>query len=111
MSTTRVTDGATKGTTQAEDLASELRATRAALKAATDVLRASLEPRPRLLTVEQVGQALQVSKSTICKLIREGLFPEPMKVAGLSRWRRKDIDLYVDRRGQWGVGKWGRSRG
>ena len=101
----------TERATEPDDLASELRATRAALEAVTDVLRASLEPRPRLLTVEQVGQALQVSKSTICKLIREGLFPGPMKVAGLSRWRQKDLTLYVDRRGQWGVGERGRSRG
>lgn len=105
-----MTDRATRETTGPEDLALELRATRGALEAATDVLRASLEPRPRLLTVEQVGQALQISKSTICKLIREGLFPEPMKVAGLSRWRQKDLALYVDRRGQWGVGKRRRSR-
>lgn len=104
-----MTDRATKETTEPDDSASALQANTAALEAVTDVLRASLEPRPRLLTVEQVGQALQVSKSTICKLIREGLFPEPMKVAGLSRWRRKDIALYVARKGIWLLNKRPRS--
>ena len=96
-----MTDRATKATSEPDDSASALRANTAALESLTDLVRDSLSPPPALLTVEEVGRELRVSKRTVWKLVKAGSFPEPLKVAGLTRWRRSDVALYIDRRGVW----------
>ncbi len=96
-----MTDRATKGTTEPDDSASALQANTAALGILTDLVRDSLSPPPALLTVEEVARELRVSKRTIWKLTRAGSFPQPVRIAGLTRWKRADVRLYIDRRGVW----------
>ncbi len=99
---------ATKETTEPDDSASALQANTAALEILTDLVRDSLSPPPALLTVEEVARELAVSKRTVWKLVKAGAFPQRLKIAGLTRWRRADIALYIDRGGLWPVTKWRR---
>ena len=92
-----MTDQGTKrpAGTEPGDLASALRANTQALGILTEVVRDTLSPPPALLTVEEAARELRVSKRTVWKLLKAGSFPEPVKVAGLTRWRRRDLDVYV----------------
>lgn len=47
------------------------------------------------LSVEQVAARYNVSKDTIWRWSREGNFPKPMKLGGMtSRWRLQDIEAW-----------------
>jgi excisionase family DNA binding protein len=49
-----------------------------------------------LLTLRDVCQRLKLSAPTVYALIREGRFPEPIKVRPqTSRWASQDIEDYI----------------
>jgi len=56
---------------------------------------ADIDAIKRLLTVEQVGKQLQVSRYTIWRLCRDGKFPSPVQVGSRRRWRQIDIDAWT----------------
>lgn len=52
----------------------------------------------RLLTVQNVARMLNVSVSTVRRLVREGKLPKPRKLTeGTSRWFPGDVKLYLYR--------------
>lgn len=56
-----------------------------------------LQPRIRLLTLEQASHQLAISKRTLERLIVGGEFPRPLKIGRSSRVRSEDVDTYLDR--------------
>lgn len=52
--------------------------------------------RPLTLDIKQVAQLLGLSKRTVYRLLDAGQIPKPMKLGNATRWRRKDIELFVE---------------
>ena len=50
---------------------------------------------PVLWDVRKVAEHLGVGVSTIWRWKSLGHIPEPMKIGGLVRWRREDIERFV----------------
>ena len=52
---------------------------------------------PRLLKSREVCEMLGISKSTLHRMVRRGLFPRPLKPSpGTSRWPRQVVDDYIE---------------
>ena len=55
-----------------------------------------MEKNDRLLRLEEVGARCGISRSTIYRLMREGDFPEPIKVGERAvRWLESEMDRWV----------------
>ena len=53
----------------------------------------------RLLTCRQVQRVCGLSKSTLYRLMRTGVFPEPLKIGPKAiRWRADEIQEWVESR-------------
>jgi excisionase family DNA binding protein len=52
--------------------------------------------RPLTLDVKQVAHLLSVSRRTVYRLLDAGQIPKPMKLGNATRWRHKDIELFVE---------------
>ena len=52
--------------------------------------------RPLTLGVNQVAQLLGLSKRTIYRLLDAGKIPKPIQLGGAVRWRRTDIELFIE---------------
>ena len=51
----------------------------------------------RLLDVKEVCRRLNVSRSTLYKMIAAGQFPPPLRLpGGAPRWREDDVDGWID---------------
>ncbi len=50
-----------------------------------------------LMRASEAREHLQISKSFWCRLRAQGLLPEPVKIAGLVRWRRRDIEELAEK--------------
>ncbi|MDC9591236.1 helix-turn-helix domain-containing protein [Xenorhabdus sp. XENO-10] len=50
----------------------------------------------KLLTKEQVCDALAVSRATLYRKIECGQIPRPLKDGRSSKWRESDIQPYID---------------
>ena len=48
-----------------------------------------------LLTVAEVAALLKVSKITVWRQAKNGVFPAPVTIGGSKRWRPEDIEEYV----------------
>jgi excisionase family DNA binding protein len=53
---------------------------------------------PMLLTVDQVAQLLQVSARTVWRMRSGGELPAPIRVLGSVRWRRTEVESWVNAR-------------
>lgn len=53
-------------------------------------------PEAELLTAEQVADMLGVSTRTIWRRVSSGEIPEPMRIGGLTKWRRSEIEEIVN---------------
>ena len=52
-----------------------------------------------LLTRKQVEQKVQLTTSSIYRLMREGLFPLPLKIGPSAvRWRSDELTAWIDAR-------------
>lgn len=52
-----------------------------------------------LLTRQQVEKLIGIKRSTIYKLMREGVFPEPIKISGGTvRWPKAELETWVNSR-------------
>ena len=52
----------------------------------------------KLLTKKSVAQIINVHPQTLMRLVREGSFPEPIRIAGKGsalRWREQDIKEWI----------------
>lgn len=57
----------------------------------------TIDPNIRSLTldVNEVALLLGVSKRSVYRLLDAGKIPKPIKLGGAVRWRRADIELFV----------------
>lgn len=55
-----------------------------------------LEPKPRTLSVEQVASELQVSTRTVWRLLSSGELIAPVRIGGSTRWRRAELDAWLE---------------
>jgi predicted DNA-binding transcriptional regulator AlpA len=54
---------------------------------------------PRAMTVSDVANYIQVSVSTVWRLVaKDPIFPQPGRIGGSTRWDQHEIDRYLDRR-------------
>ena len=52
-----------------------------------------------LLTIKQVQDAVQLTRSSLYRLMKEGRFPIPVKVsARANRWRSDELAAWLDAR-------------
>ena len=51
---------------------------------------------PALLSVEEVANMLGVSARTVWRRRSAGEMPEPIQVGGLTKWRREDIEGFIN---------------
>ena len=50
----------------------------------------------KLLTIKEVTEICGISRSTIHRLMKRGLFPLPVRVSPRAvRWRKSDIDRWL----------------
>lgn len=50
-----------------------------------------------LVTAKEAAHTLRVHRSTVYKLIKQGLLPAPIKVGAKSYWLQSDIDTLIQR--------------
>jgi predicted DNA-binding transcriptional regulator AlpA len=56
---------------------------------------------PDLLTKKEVARKVQLSIRTIARYVALGQFPQPIRFSqSCVRWRRKDIDEYLEQHGK-----------
>ncbi len=51
-----------------------------------------------LLTVDQVAESLQVSARTVWRMRSAGELPAPIRILGSVRWRRTELESWVNAR-------------
>lgn len=56
----------------------------------------SQTPLPELLTVEGVADMLGVSARTVWRRVSAGEIPEPIQMGGLTKWRRADMEEFIN---------------
>jgi prophage regulatory protein len=56
-----------------------------------------VSPRLKMLDLEQVMAATGLGKSTIYKMIDEGLFPKPQRNVGKNIWRESALIAWAER--------------
>lgn len=49
-----------------------------------------------LLTIADIKSQLNCAQSTIYRWIEQGEFPKPLKIGGLARWTKEDLETYKD---------------
>ena len=49
-----------------------------------------------LMKIDSVAHLLQLSKRTVHRLNCTGKIPSPVKINGSIRWRKRDIELWLD---------------
>ena len=52
---------------------------------------------PALLDVKAVAALFQASPSTIWRRVNDGTMPRPVRIGGMTRWARDEIDAVIDR--------------
>ena len=45
----------------------------------------------------EAAEMLGASKSTFWRHVASGVFPRPIKIGGMSRWRRSEIEAVINR--------------
>ncbi len=51
---------------------------------------------PALLDVKAVAALFQASPSTIWRRVNDGTMPRPVRIVGMTRWVRDEIDAVID---------------
>ncbi len=52
---------------------------------------------PALLDVKAVAALFQSSPATIWRRVNDGTIPHPVRIGGMTRWARDEIDAVIDR--------------
>lgn len=50
-----------------------------------------------VMTIQQVADAMRVTTKTIYNWVRKGAFPRPALILGRPRWRKIDVERYVEK--------------
>ncbi len=56
----------------------------------------NVEDRHILWNKEQVTELLGISVSGLYSAMNRGQFPKPIKIGGVSRWRKSDVLSFID---------------
>lgn len=56
----------------------------------------SENPERLLLCADGVAKVLSLSKRTIWRMVSAGELPAPVRIGRASRWRRSDLERFVD---------------
>ena len=51
-----------------------------------------------LLKLSEVEQIVRLHRSTIYRLMRQGRFPLPLKLSRAVRWRRSELEQWLEER-------------
>ncbi len=51
---------------------------------------------PALLDVKAVAALFQSSPATIWRRVNDGTLPRPVRISGMTRWARDEIDAVID---------------
>ena len=51
----------------------------------------------KLLKLKQVAEIFDVHPNTIINWVREGNFPEPVKIGSTNRWRFEELQRFIDK--------------
>jgi len=54
------------------------------------------EPTKLLVTAEEAARMLSMGRSTFWRNVSAGIFPQPVRIGGLTRWRVADLVRMVD---------------
>ena len=54
---------------------------------------------PLLMTAAEVAAALAVNPRTIFRWRSAGTIPPPIQIGGATRWRRRDIEQFLEAQG------------
>jgi len=60
---------------------------------------------PLLLTAQALGTLLDINRSTVWAWHSSGRIPLPVKIGGVTRWRRNEIEAWLEA-GAPGRAKW-----
>ncbi len=52
--------------------------------------------KPLMMRVEDVAEEMRCSTRTVWNRVDAGVYPKPVKDCGSTRWRRCDIEAYVE---------------
>jgi excisionase family DNA binding protein len=50
-----------------------------------------------MLTAEEIARLVNCSPRTVHRLADEGVIPRPVRIGGMLRWRRPDIEGWIER--------------
>jgi len=50
---------------------------------------------PGFLTARQFAKLLQVSLRTLWRMRSAGTLPQPLRLGGVVRWRKRDVDQWI----------------
>jgi predicted DNA-binding transcriptional regulator AlpA len=53
-----------------------------------------------LISKSDIRSEFGISKSTLDRWIKLGLWPKPIKIAGTTLWRRSDIEYFLEQAAQ-----------
>lgn len=62
----------------------------------SDSGEAESSERPLLMTAQEVGELLGLSARSVWRLTAIGAAPRPIRLGGSTRWRRSEIERWVD---------------
>ncbi len=48
-------------------------------------------------TAEEIARLVNCSPRTVHRLADEGVIPQPVRIGGMLRWRRPDIEGWIER--------------
>ena len=51
---------------------------------------------PLLLDVKALAALFQASPATIWRRVNDGTLPQPVRIGGMTRWARDEIDTVID---------------
>ena len=60
-----------------------------------EALVAASQPRPALMSVNEIARELGVSVRTLQRLKQLGQVPAPTTIGGQVRWRRADVEAWL----------------
>lgn len=55
-----------------------------------------MDNREEYWSIKEFAGYIKAGKSTIYQGIKDGRFPRPIKICGLTRWRRSEIEAFLD---------------
>ena len=62
----------------------------------TEIHDPSLDHAPIMMTADEAASALRVSRATFWRRVADGTLPSPVRIGGVTRWRREELLARID---------------